>query len=284
MATDRVDLNDPALLQIKGLTIEFGRQQVLRNLGLSIPRGQTVAVIGESGCGKTVLLKTLIGLIKPTRGEILFDGQNLHSLTPQELVKQRIRFGFLFQNAALFDSMTIGQNVAFPLRQHRKGTDQEVQQTVLARLAEVGLPDSVVVKKPAELSGGMRKRVGFARALVLNPELLLYDEPTTGLDPIMSDVINELIMSTRRTHLVTSIVVTHDMRTARKVADRVIMLYPLARLGPEDSQVLYDGPPSELDKCRDRRVRQFVHGEAGERLMELRESRDSAVQTTTANV
>lgn len=157
MSTDRVDLNDPALLQIKGLTIEFGRQQVLRNLELSIPRGQTVAVIGESGCGKTVLLKTLIGLIKPTRGEILFDGQNLHRLTPQELVQQRIRFGFLFQNAALFDSMTIGQNVAFPLRQHRKGTDQEVQQTVLARLAEVGLPDSVVVKKPAELSGGYAK-------------------------------------------------------------------------------------------------------------------------------
>ena len=284
MSTDRIDLNDPALLQIKGLTIEFGRQQVLRKLDLSIPRGQTVAIIGESGCGKTVLLKTLIGLIKPTGGEVLFDGQNLHSLTPQELVQQRIRFGFLFQNAALFDSMTIGQNVAFPLRQHRKGSDEEVQQTVLARLAEVGLPDSVVVKKPAELSGGMRKRVGFARALVLNPELLLYDEPTTGLDPIMSDVINELIMSTRRTHLVTSMVVTHDMRTARKVADRVIMLYPLSRLGPDDSQIVYDGPPSDLDKCRDRRVRQFVHGEAGERLMELRESRSNAAQPATTSV
>jgi phospholipid/cholesterol/gamma-HCH transport system ATP-binding protein len=226
-----------------------------------------------------VLLKTMIGLVRPTRGEVLFDGQNLLKLTDKELVQQRIRFGFLFQNAALFDSMTVGQNVAFPLRQHRDVSDSQVQEIVLARLAEVGLPDSVVVKKPAELSGGMRKRVGLARALVMNPELILYDEPTTGLDPIMSDVINELIMSTRRAHLVTSIVVTHDMRTARKVADRIVMLYPLSRLRPDEPQVLYDGPPSDLDKTSDRRVSQFVHGEAGERLMELRESR-----SVTANV
>jgi phospholipid/cholesterol/gamma-HCH transport system ATP-binding protein len=192
-------------------------------------------------------------------------------------VQQRIRFGFLFQNAALFDSMTVGQNVAFPLRQHKQAGDREVQEVVLARLAEVGLPDSVVVKKPAELSGGMRKRVGLARALILNPELMLYDEPTTGLDPIMSDVINELILTTRRNHLVTSIVVTHDMRTARKVADRVVMLYPLARLAPDEPQVIYDGPPSDLDKTRDDRVRQFVHGEAGQRLMELREARSAAM-------
>jgi len=272
-----INLNDPPLLDIRRVSVTFGRQSVLRNIELTIPRGQTLAVIGESGCGKTVLLKTLIGLIRPTSGEVLFDGQNLLKLEDKELVRQRIRFGFLFQNAALFDSMTVGQNVAFPLRQHQRKTDPEVQELVLARLAEVGLPDSVVVKKPAELSGGMRKRVGLARALVMNPELMLYDEPTTGLDPIMSDVINELIMSTRRTHLVTSIVVTHDMRTARKVADRVVMLYPLSRLSSGESQVLYDGPPSELDNARDRRVGQFVHGEAGERLMELRESRSAMV-------
>ena len=272
---DRINLSDSPLVQVRRLRVEFGRQTVLRDVQLSVPRGQTLAIIGESGCGKTVFLKTLIGLIKPTQGEVLFDGQNLQNLGDKELVQQRIRFGYLFQNAALFDSMTIGQNVAFPLRQHRQVNDGQIQELVLARLAEVGLPDSVVVKKPAELSGGMRKRVGLARALVMNPELMLYDEPTTGLDPIMSDVINELIMSTRRTHPVTSIVVTHDMRTARKVADRVVMLFPLSRLAPGESQIIYDGPPSELDNCHDRRVRQFIHGEAGDRLMELRESRTS---------
>jgi phospholipid/cholesterol/gamma-HCH transport system ATP-binding protein len=259
-------------LQLRNLHVTFGSQAVLRDLTLDVPRGQTLAVIGESGCGKTVLLKTLIGLIKPTSGTALFEGQNLSKLSDQELVKQRIRFGYLFQNAALFDSMTIGQNVAFPLRQHRKVTEKQVQELVLARLAEVGLPDTVVVKKPAELSGGMRKRVGLARALMLDPELILYDEPTTGLDPIMSDVINELILKTRRSHPVTSIVVTHDMRTARKVADRVVMLYPIARLKEGESQVLFDGSPSELDKTKDARVRQFVHGEAGQRLMEMREA------------
>jgi phospholipid/cholesterol/gamma-HCH transport system ATP-binding protein len=275
----RPDLNDPPLLDVRHLHVTFGKQHVLRDINLRVPRGQTLAVIGESGCGKTVLLKTLIDLIRPTQGEVRFDGHDLAHVKGLELVKQRIRFGFLFQNSALFDSMTIGQNVAFPLRQHKRMSDREVQEVVLARLAEVGLPEAVVVKKPAELSGGMRKRVGLARALVMNPEVLLYDEPTTGLDPIMSDVINELIMSTRRMHLVTSILVTHDMRTARKVSDRVVMLYPLARLQEGESQILYDGPPSELDKTADRRVRQFVHGEAGERLTELRESRTAAVNT-----
>ncbi len=278
--TNDINLADSPLIQVRRLRVEFGPQAVLRDVNLSVPRGQTLAVIGESGCGKTVFLKTLIGLVKPTQGEVLFDGQNLQKLGDKELVQQRIRFGYLFQNAALFDSMTIGQNVAFPLRQHRQVTDNQVQELVLARLAEVGLPDSVVVKKPAELSGGMRKRVGLARALVLSPELMLYDEPTTGLDPIMSDVINELIMSTRRTHPVTSIVVTHDMRTARKVADRVVMFFPLSRLAAGEPQIIYDGPPSELDNCRDRRVRQFIHGEAGERLMELREARDATVTVT----
>jgi len=190
MPADRPNLNDPPLLDVRHLHVSFGKQSVLRDINLRVPRGQTLAVIGESGCGKTVLLKTLIGLIHPTSGEVLFDGKHLSNLQGLELVQQRIRFGFLFQYSALFDSMTIGQNVAFPLRQHKKMSDREIQEVVLARLAEVGLPESVVVKKPAELSGGMRKRVGLARALVMNPEVLLYDEPATGLDPIMSDVIN----------------------------------------------------------------------------------------------
>lgn len=257
------------LVEVRDLSVVFGRQQVLRDINLSIPRGQTLAVIGESGCGKTVLMKTLIGLVRPTQGKIIFDGQDLAQQNDKELTKLRTRYGFVFQNAALFDSMTIGQNVAFPLRQHTKDSDDEVRQKVVSGLSEVGLSEAVLRKKPAELSGGMRKRVGLARALILQPELVLYDEPTTGLDPIMSDVINELIMRTRQLHTVTSVVVTHDMRTARKVADRVVMVYPLSRLAPDEPQIIFDGPPSQMDRSRDKRVTQFIHGEAGERLIEM---------------
>ena len=270
------DLPDQPMLSIQGLGISFGQHEVLRDINLQIPRGQTLAIIGESGCGKTVLLKTLIQLITPTRGKVLFDGQDLSELNLHELAKQRTRFGFIFQQAALFDSMTIGQNVAFPLLQHTRLSEAEVQQRVLEQLADVGLPDSVINKKPAELSGGMRKRVGVARALMLNPELVLYDEPTTGLDPIVSDVINDLILRSRRRYCVTSIIVTHDMRTARKVADRVVMLYPISRLDGDEPQVIFDGPPSELDRTEDRRVVQFVRGEAGARLMEMRAETSAA--------
>jgi phospholipid/cholesterol/gamma-HCH transport system ATP-binding protein len=260
------------ILEVRGLHVNFGRHQVLRGIELQIERGRTLAVIGESGCGKTVLLKSLIGLIRPTKGEVLFDGKNLLKLNEQELNQQRIRYGFVFQQAALFDSMTIAQNVAFPLRQHTDKDDDEIRSTVARRLAEVGLPDSVMNRKPAELSGGMRKRVGLARALAMNPEVILYDEPTTGLDPIMSDVINELIIATRERNQVTSIVVTHDMNTARKVADRTIMLYPLSRLKKDEPQIIFDGSPAELDAARDPRVSQFVRGEAGERLSEMQEA------------
>lgn len=252
----------------------FGRQRVLRDISLTISRGQTLAVIGESGCGKTVLIKTIIGLLKPTSGTVLFDGLDLQTLSDRDLAVQRTRFGFVFQMAALFDSMTIGQNVAFPLRQHTRKTNREIEEIVFARLAEVGLPAGVVVKKPAELSGGMRKRVGLARALALKPELVLYDEPTTGLDPIMSDVINELMIRTRDAHHVTSVIITHDMNTVYKVADRVVMLYPVARLGDNEPQIVFDGAPDEIERCPDRRVRQFVKGEAGERLMEMSERGD----------
>jgi len=275
MARRRSEGDDETpLIDFRGVHVSFGRQKVLRDINISIPSGQTVALIGESGCGKTVLLKTVIALIRPSEGQALFDGRDLSKLNDRALTSQRIRFGFLFQNAALFDSMTVGQNVAFPLRQHRRLSQREIERRVLERMAEVGLPDSVVSKKPAELSGGMRKRVGLARALILEPELMLYDEPTTGLDPIMSDVINELILRTRRQHLVTSLVVTHDMNTARKVADRVIMVYPVPRLREEESQVIYDGPPGEIDDFDDRRLTQFVRGEAGERLMEMRAERE----------
>lgn len=260
-----------SLIHLERVDIAFGRQYVLRDIDLSIPRGQTLAVIGESGCGKTVLLKTIIGLLSPTRGTVYFDGRNLAELGERELTRQRIRFGFLFQQAALFDSMTIAQNVGFPLRQHTDKRPEDIRRAILARLAEVGLPEGILGKRPAELSGGMRKRVGLARALVLEPEIMLYDEPTTGLDPIMSDVINELILGARQHHPVTSIVVTHDMRTAQKVADRVVMLYPLSRLGPDEPQIIYDGPPDRIERAGDSRVSQFVRGEAGERLMEMRQ-------------
>lgn len=261
------------LVEVRDVDVIFGHQQVLRNISLGVTRGQTVAIIGESGCGKTVLLKTVIGLVKPTHGGVFFDGQNLAHMNERQLSRERLRFGFVFQQAALFDSMTIAQNVAFPLRQHTHTSPQEIHEIVMARLADVGLPETVARKKPAELSGGMRKRVGLARALVLEPEVVLYDEPTTGLDPIMSDVINELILRTREHNHVTSIVVTHDMKSAMKVADRVVMVYPVPRLDPQESQILFDGPPDALDACLDQRVKQFVEGEAGERLLEMAQAR-----------
>jgi phospholipid/cholesterol/gamma-HCH transport system ATP-binding protein len=262
---------DNALIAFRHVGMTFGGHRVLRDIDLGVPHGQTLGVIGESGCGKTVLLKLVVGLLQPTAGKVLFDGRALAELDDRELVRQRLRIGFLFQGAALFDSLTVYDNVAFGLRAQRRLSDREIRERVRQRLQEVGLPEGVEPKMPAELSGGMKKRVGLARALVLDPEVMLYDEPTTGLDPIMSDVINELILQTRRRRPVTSIVVTHDMKTVLKVADRVVMLYPLARLGADEPQILFDGTPAELQACDDPRVRQFVEGEARERLAELRE-------------
>ncbi len=271
---------DSPIIQTEDLCIQFGRQIVLNALTLSIPRGQTVAIIGESGCGKTMLLKALVGLLPVSRGSVRFDGRDLRTMSEVELTGLRKRFGFVFQNAALFDSMNIEQNIAFPLNQHGVPEGTTARALIEQRLTEVGLPRNVLPKRPSQLSGGMRKRVGLARALILQPELLLYDEPTTGLDPIMSDVINELILRTQSKYSVTSIVVTHDMHSAKKIADRVIMLYPYSRLLPGESQILYDGPPEELDQTKDRRVRQFVRGEAGERLMELLATPASHVDET----
>jgi phospholipid/cholesterol/gamma-HCH transport system ATP-binding protein len=257
------------VIEMIGLSMRFRHQQVLRDIDLSVRRGETVAVIGESGCGKTVLLKLMIALLRPSRGTVRFDGRDLASLGEHELSQTRLKFGFLFQMAALFDSLTVFDNVAFGPREHNLFDPETLGRVVAERLQEVGLPAGLELKKPAELSGGQRKRVGLARALALDPEVMLYDEPTTGLDPIMSDVINELILQTQRAKKTTGVVVTHDMKTVSKVADRVVMLFPLSRLDPGAPQVIYDGPPEGLADHPDPRVRQFVRGEAGERLKEL---------------
>jgi phospholipid/cholesterol/gamma-HCH transport system ATP-binding protein len=271
MASTKKSSDDgKAFISLERLDVTFGRHEVIRDLTLAVPRGQTIAIIGESGCGKTVLLKTIIGLLHPTSGHVVFDGQRIDQLNDKDITALRGRFGFLFQNAALFDSMTIAENIAFPLRENSRMPAEKIRQIVEQRLTQVGLPTSVLPKRPAQLSGGMRKRVGLARALAMSPEVLLYDEPTTGLDPIMSDVINELIIRTRDQSSVTSIVVTHDMNTAQKVADRVVMLYPLSRLDSRESQIIFDGSPKDIMNSKDKRVSQFVRGEAGERLSEMK--------------
>jgi phospholipid/cholesterol/gamma-HCH transport system ATP-binding protein len=268
MSTNIDELPRPSadpIIALENVSMEFDGQRVLRDLNLQVRRGETLAVIGESGCGKTVLLKLMIALFRPTRGKVTFDGRVLADLPERELTLQRLRFGFLFQGAALFDSLTVFDNVALSLREQGKLTSAAISERVRSRLEEVGLPAVVLTKKPAQLSGGMKKRVGLARALVIDPEVMLYDEPTTGLDPIMSDVINDLILQTRRRRPITSIVVTHDLATVRKVADRVIMLYPLARLQPDQNQVIFEGSLADLKASRDQRVRQFVNAEAYER-------------------
>jgi phospholipid/cholesterol/gamma-HCH transport system ATP-binding protein len=238
---------------VDSLGVRFGRQEVLRDVSLDLPAGQTLVVLGESGCGKTVLLKTLIGLIRPSSGDVRFEGRSLMRMTDRDLAHLRTRYGFVFQGAALFDSFTIADNIAFPLREHTQLPENEIGEIVTALVDEVGLPRTVLDKKPVQLSGGMRKRAGLARAIALDPHVVLYDEPTTGLDPIMTDVINELILRVRQRTRVTSVVVTHDMQTARK------------------PQIVFDGTPTELDRSRDPRIRQFVEGRAGARLTELQE-------------
>ena len=261
----------PPIISLRGVGMRFGAQTVLAGIDLDIAPQDTLAIIGESGCGKTVLLKLIVGLLKPTEGEVTLEGKPLHALSESELTQLRLRVGFLFQQAALFDSLNVFDNVAFGLRAKGGVTESEIASRVRERLQEVGMPVVAESKMPAELSGGMRKRVGLARALALDPDVMLYDEPTTGLDPIMTDVINELILQTRARRPVTSVIVTHELRTVQKCASRVVMLYPRSRLEPGEKQILYDGHFAGLATADDPRVRQFVEGEARERLTELKE-------------
>ncbi|MBA3313026.1 MAG: ATP-binding cassette domain-containing protein [Planctomycetota bacterium] len=260
-------------LALRDVDRRFGSQSILRGLSIDVFPGETLVLIGESGCGKSLTLKLIMDLLAPSSGVVAWDGEDVATIPPRERTRRRLRFGYLFQGAALFDSLSVYENVAFGLKQNTDLSPDRMQEIVADRLHEVGLSDAICDRKPAQLSGGQKKRVALARALALMPEVMFYDEPTTGLDPIMTDVINELIVQTSRSRPVTSIVVTHEMSTVRKVADRVVMLYPTSRLDEHESQVIFNGTAAEAFESEDPRVLQFVLGQAGDRLRELEAAR-----------
>ena len=245
------------LIQFRGVHKAFGPKVIYRGLDFAVARGETVTILGASGSGKSVMLKMLIGLLSPDRGEIIFDGRDVAQMSDGDLYGVRRRIAYLFQGAALFDSLTVGENVAYGLReQHWKTmTEDEVQKRVAESLTSVGLP-GIEEMRPSDLSGGMKKRVGLARTLALHPEVLLYDEPTTGLDPINTARINNLIRSIKRQLGLTSLVVTHDMGTAFTVSDRIVML--------GRGRLLMSGTPQEFRETPDRYVRDFIDGKAPE--------------------
>jgi phospholipid/cholesterol/gamma-HCH transport system ATP-binding protein len=243
------------ILRLTNLHKRFGKLVVLNGVSLDIEEGKTLVVLGPSGTGKSVLLKHIVGLLKPDKGQVFFEDQRIDNLKERELAEVREHFGFLFQMGALFDSLTNLENVGFPLKEHSTLSAGEIADKAREKLAMVGLPDAGT-KMPGELSGGQRKRVALARAIAMNPKVILYDEPTTGLDPIRSDVINELILKLRNELKVTSIVVTHDMNSAFKVADRIVMLH--------EGKLLFDGTAETIRESDDPIVRRFIAGEAGD--------------------
>ena len=242
-----------ALIKIENLHKAFGEQQVLMGVDIEIKHGESIVIIGQSGCGKSVLIKHLIRLLDPDEGSVIFDGEDISNFDFRQLTQLRRRFGMLFQSAALFDSMSVQENVGLGLRESRQYTSHQIKEMVDEKLDVVGL-SGAGNKQPSELSGGMRKRVGLARAIASSPEVLLYDEPTTGLDPITSDMINEMILNLRERLKVTSIAVTHDMKSAYKIADRIIMLY--------NGKVEFEGTPQEITSTDNPVVKQFITGSA----------------------
>lgn len=241
------------MIELKDIHKSFGKNQVLRGVDLKVKRGESLVVIGGSGAGKSVLLKIIIGLLKPDRGTVMIDSTDLLQLNENGLNEIRKRFGMLFQSSALFDSMKVWENVGFGLRQHTRLSDREVREIAIEKLRMVGLV-GVEDLMPSELSGGMRKRVGLARAIAMEPEILLYDEPTTGLDPIMADAIDDLIVEMRERLNITSITITHDMKSAYKIADTIAMLY--------NGSIIARGSPEEIRNASDPVVRQFIEGRA----------------------
>lgn len=239
------------MIQLLDVHKSFGKQKVLDGLNLEIDDGVTTVIIGRSGGGKSVLLKHIIGLMKPDRGRVLVDGVDIGKLNDRELNEIRKKFGMLFQEAALFDSMNVGENVAFPLREHTKMKEAEIREIVAERLRAVGLA-GVEMKMPSELSGGMRKRVGLARAVAMRPGIVLFDEPTTGLDPVMTEAINQLIMNTQRQYELTCVVISHDLQSIFKIGHKIAMLY--------EGKIIAYGSPGDIQASENPVIRQFLAG------------------------
>ena len=239
------------MIEVRDLYKSFASHPVLEGVNLRIEQGESVVIIGRSGGGKSVLLKHLIGLLEPDSGEVLIDGENIVDMNERQLLHVRRKFGMLFQSAALFDSLNVAENVAFAFRRERSLPPREVARKVGEVLELVDLP-GIEEKKPSELSGGMRKRVGLARAIIYQPRIVLYDEPTTGLDPVVSDSIDQLILRVRDRLDVTTVVVTHDMRSARRLGQRILMLH--------ERKIYAAGTPDQIFESNDRVVRRFIEG------------------------
>ena len=265
------DKSSNGVLIVKNLTKRFGTNVVLDNISLTIENGKTTVIIGPSGCGKTVLIKHLIVLLRPNSGEVYFKNHRIDNISENELNKIRTHYGFLFQGGALFDSLNVTENIIFPIRQHCKITDwKEIEELVKSKLAMVGL-DGFQQFYPSNLSGGQQKRVALARAIALNPEIILYDEPTTGLDPIRSDIINELVLKLQKELGVTSVVVTHDMNSAYKIADRIIMLH--------NGKIIADGNADHIRNHPHPVVQQFISGQVSEEDLAVLRMRGNISQT-----
>jgi phospholipid/cholesterol/gamma-HCH transport system ATP-binding protein len=241
------------MIRVVDLHKSFGGNKVLRGVNLRLRHGETLAIIGQSGCGKSVLLKHIIGLLKPDKGKVYVDGEDITLLNDEELHKITRRFGMLFQGTALFDSMTVGENVSFGLERYTDYPKEKVRELVRDNLAKVGLRE-IEHLMPFELSGGMRKRVGLARAIAYSPDIILYDEPSTGIDPIRADAINDLIIRMGKELKVSELIITHDMVSAYKVADKIGMLY--------EGKIIEIGTPEEIKNSKNPIVQQFIHGKA----------------------
>ena len=242
---------DEAIIEVRGLHKAFGRQDVLSGIDLRIVTGRTTVIIGGSGSGKSVLLKHLIALMRPDQGQVMFHGDDIFAMTARQVLKVRGRFGMLFQNSALFDSMNVYENVAFPLREHRRELSRAAEREIVINSLQALNLHNAEQKFPSELSGGMRKRVALARATILEPEIILYDEPTTGLDPIMIKQVDDMIAETADRLRVTSVVISHDMASTFRIAHFVAMLY--------QGQIIAYGTPDEIQASADPRVQQFIH-------------------------